>query len=53
MANNEETVTILKSEYDSLQDDALWRTCVENAGVDNWDGYGYAMEEYWEVKDNE
>ena len=31
----EETVTITRSEYDSLCDDARWRACVEGAGVDN------------------
>lgn len=50
--DNEETVTISKKEYDSLLDDALWRTCVENAGVDNWSGYEYAMEEYHEGEDD-
>lgn len=33
-------------EMDSLLDDARWRCCVEGAGVDNWSGYDYAMEEY-------
>ena len=44
----EETVTITRSEYDSLCDDARWRACVEGAGVDNWDGFDLAMEEYYE-----
>ena len=43
----EETVTITRAVYDSLCDDARWRTCVEGAGVDNWDGFGWAMEEYY------
>ena len=43
-----ETVIITKKEYDSLKEDRDWRTCVENAGVDNWSGYEYAMEEFWE-----
>ena len=29
-----------------LEDDSFKLTCLENAGVDNWDGYDYAMEEY-------
>ncbi len=42
--NTEETVTIPKSEYDSLLEDSNWLQCLENAGVDNWDGYDYARE---------
>lgn len=40
------TVTITEDEYKSLLDDAFWRTCLEHAGVDNWDGFDWAMEEY-------
>ena len=43
----EETVTITRSEYSSLCDDARWRACVEGAGVDNWGGFYWAMEEYY------
>jgi hypothetical protein len=43
-----EMVTIPKTEYESLLDDARWRNCVEGAGVDNWEGYSYAMEEYYD-----
>lgn len=43
----EETVTITRSEYSSLCDDARWRACVEGAGVNNWDGFDWAMEEYY------
>lgn len=46
----EETVTITKAEYESLKEDRRWLTCLENAGVDNWEGYDYAREilETWE-----
>lgn len=47
---NEEMVTIKKSEYDSLNDDSLFLNCLRNAGVDNWDGYDFACEEYNEAK---
>lgn len=46
----EETVTISKKSYDSLLDSELMLACLENAGVDNWPGYYYAMEEYEESK---
>jgi len=42
----EETVTISRKEYEGLLDDQKWRLAVESAGVDNWSGYEYAMEEY-------
>lgn len=32
-------------------DDSLWRACVEAAGVDNWCGYDYAMDEYHGERD--
>lgn len=44
MNNTEETVTISKSEYESLLKDSEWLTCLEVAGVDNWQGYDYALE---------
>lgn len=43
---SEETVTISKKEYDQLLDDAEKLECLEAAGVDNWPGYGDAMEMY-------
>lgn len=50
---SEETVTISKKEYESLQDDARWRTALENGGVDNWEWYGESLSEYWAEKDGE
>lgn len=41
---NEETVTISKKEYQSLLEDSKWLQALENAGVDNWEGYDYARE---------
>ena len=41
---NKETVTISKKEYDSLLEDRKWLQALENAGVDNWEGYDYARE---------
>lgn len=39
-----ETVTISKKEYESLLGDRKWRIALENAGVDNWEGYSFACE---------
>ena len=47
-----ETVTISKKEYDELcaRDECL--ACLEAAGVDNWDGYDYAVEQRDEEQGN-
>ena len=40
----EAMVTITKSEYDSLVEDAKWLQALEDAGVDNWPGIDYARD---------
>jgi len=40
----EDTITISKKEYESLLEDSNWLNALENAGVDNWDGYSFAQE---------
>lgn len=42
--NMNETVTIPLEEYNFLKKSALWLTCLENAGVDNWEGWDYAVD---------
>lgn len=37
-----ETVTITKAEYERLLADSEWLSCLESAGVDNWEGYDEA-----------
>jgi len=39
-----DTVTITKEEYDSLLASEKTLLALEGAGVDNWDGYDFAME---------
>ena len=51
--SNENFVTIPVEEYQDLLDTQLWAACLCGAGVDNWEGYDYAMEEYQEAKGNE
>lgn len=41
-----DTVTISKVEYQELIQDQKFLRCLEGAGVDNWDGYDFAREEY-------
>lgn len=52
MLINEEKITISKKEYDDLIDAQLLLTALENAGVDNWDGYCDAQELYREFKND-
>jgi len=40
------TVTITIEEYDRLLKSELQLECLEGMGVDNWDGFDDAMEEY-------
>ena len=40
----EEMITITKAEYDGLVEDHDFLECLIAAGVDNWDGYDYAIE---------
>jgi len=38
------TVIITQEEYDKLVDDSKFLEALMAAGVDNWDGYDYAIE---------
>lgn len=49
----EEKVTISKEEYEDLLEDQRLLMSLENAGVDNWTGYSYAMEEFHEGEADE
>lgn len=40
----EETITITVKEYESLLEDSEMLQALQNAGVDNWEGYDYALE---------
>jgi len=43
-AMENKTITIDEEEYLRLLADAFWLMCLEQAGVDNWDGYSYAID---------
>ena len=51
MNMNDETITITRKEYDELQDDALLLNRLRYAGVDNWQGWDYAIEAYQEAQE--
>jgi hypothetical protein len=41
----EASVTITTEEYESLLADSRMLVALQNAGVDNWEGYEFAMED--------
>lgn len=46
----EENITISKKEYNSLIEDSEFLNALRAAGVDNWDGYSYALEYLEEIE---
>lgn len=56
---SDETITITKAEYDRLIRAELFLECLNAGGVDNWEWYGEACQEYtaecrrkgWETDD--
>ncbi len=46
MLMSEIMVTLPQSTYIKLLEDEFLLSCLREAGVDNWDGYDYAMELY-------
>ena len=45
---NDDMITITVAEYERLVDGVRFLECLQHAGVDNWDGYDFALEEYKE-----
>lgn len=46
--SDKRTYEISTEEYESLLEDSVQLRLLEEHGVDNWEGYGEAMREYWE-----
>lgn len=40
----EDSIVITKKEYKELQERDKWLSCLEGAGVDNWEGYDMAID---------
>lgn len=40
----EDEIEDMKKYIDGLEEDSAFLSCLEGAGVDNWDGYSYAQE---------
>lgn len=45
--NQEKTVTISEKRYVELLESERMLSCLETAGVDNWDGYYYACRRFY------
>lgn len=48
---SEETITVSVSRYNELVDDQNFLIALRGAGVDNWEGYGDAVESFQEDED--
>ena len=41
---SEDNRDVLLKALKKLEEDSIWVTCLEHAGVDTWGGYDYAMD---------
>jgi hypothetical protein len=41
---DKDMISITICEYNSLLEDSKWLNCLQQAGVDNWDGYEDAID---------
>lgn len=48
-----ELITISYEYFEKLLDDQMMLEALERAGVDNWDGYDFALEHYEELKNDQ
>ena len=51
--SDDKKISISEEEYDSLLKDSILLNCLQMMGVDNWDGYGDAIEQYQEILQQE
>ena len=47
--SDDKKISISEEEYDSLLNDSILLNCLQMMGVDNWDGYDDAIEQYQEI----
>jgi len=40
-------ITVDRDHYEDLIKNNFLLQCLQDAGVDNWDGHYYAMQEFW------
>jgi hypothetical protein len=46
----EEMVTIPKAAYEALLEQSFMLEALDGAGVDNWDGYEFALDDVEEIR---
>ena len=47
--SDDKKISISEEEYKALLNDSILLNCLEMMGVDNWDGYDDAIEQYQEI----
>jgi hypothetical protein len=53
MMSDDKKISISEEEYEALLNDSILLNCLEMMGVDNWDGYDEAIEQYNEILEQE
>lgn len=48
----EEFRKALEASEEQAYENGLWRSCLENGGVDNWSWYSESLSEYFEYKES-
>ena len=51
--SDDKKISISEEEYDSLLKDSILLNCLRMMGVDNWNGYDEAIEQYNEILEQE
>jgi len=53
MMSDDKKISISEEEYEALLNDSILLNCLQMMGVDNWDGYNEAIEQYNEILEQE
>jgi hypothetical protein len=53
MEPSQDMVTISREEFERLNDRDFKLSCLESGGVDNWQWYSEALEDYWKKHEND
>lgn len=51
--SDDKKISISEEEYETLLKDSILLNCLQMMGVDNWDGYDEAIEQYNEILEQE
>ena len=51
--DDDKKISISEEEYEALLNDSILLNCLQMMGVDNWDGYDDAIEQYQEIVQEE